>query len=147
VDRSAVQWLKLKINPQDGSLTVVDHNRVWDSAHTTNAWWYYVPSLMVNNAGAMVAGFSGSSVSNYIGAYYIWRLPCGSELESPAEIQAGTTNYNPTAIGQYGDYSATTLDPSEDGDFWTVQAYAAPSNSALSPHRWATVIVRIRPGP
>jgi hypothetical protein len=37
--------------------------------------------LIINCAGDMVMGFSGSSATNYIGAYYSWRLSSASVLE------------------------------------------------------------------
>jgi hypothetical protein len=110
VNRSAIQWLKLQISPEGSALTGYDHGRVVDSIHSTNAWWYHFPSLAVNCAGDMVAGFSGSSATNYIGAFYTWRLATGATLDEPRLIQPGTTNYNPD---QFGDYSATTLDPTD----------------------------------
>jgi len=62
-DRDAV--FKLQISPDGTTLALADHGRVFDPA-ATNAWWYYFPSLIVNCAGDMVAGFSGSSPTNYI---------------------------------------------------------------------------------
>jgi hypothetical protein len=50
VDRSAIQWFKLQINPDGSGLSMNDHGRVHDSAGT-NAWWYYFPSLAVNCPG------------------------------------------------------------------------------------------------
>jgi len=46
----------------------------------------YFPSLMVNCAGDMVMGFSGSSATNYISAYYTWRLNNGPTLDTPRLI-------------------------------------------------------------
>jgi hypothetical protein len=141
VDRSAVQWLQLQISADDTTLTLQNHGRFYDPA-PTNAFWYYVPSLAINCAGDMVSGFSGSSPTNYIGAYYDWRLSSGATLTQPRVIQSGRTNYIDNA---WGDYSATTSDPSDDWSFWTVQEYAASSVS-FDPH-WKTVIARIRPNP
>ena len=145
VDRSAVQWFKLEISPDSTTLTLSDYGRVFDPAET-NAWWYYFPSLAVNCAGDMVVGFSGSSPTNYIGAMYTWRLADGSMLGQPRLIQSGTITS--TAL-RLGDYSATTLDPTDDWSFWTVQEYATPFQG---PHgsvlgQWGTVVAKIRPNP
>ena len=87
-------------------------------------------------------GFSGSSATNYIGAFYSERLSSGFVLNLPRVIQLGLTEYS----GQWRDYSATTIDPADDWSFWTVQAYAAPSGFGGS-HSWATVITKARPNP
>jgi|GEM_PF-2767568 len=145
VDRSAAQWLQMQISADDTTLTLQNHGRFYDSA-ATNAFWYYVPSLAVNCAGDMVSGFSGSSTTNYIGAYYAWRLSSGATLTQPRLFQAGLTNYPDKS---WGDYSATTLDPADDWSFWTVQEYAKPyiTPGGFSVGKWGTVIARIKPNP
>jgi hypothetical protein len=134
VDRSAIQWLAFQISSDNTSLTLAANGRVYDPA-ASNAWWYYFPSLAVNCPGDMVMGFSGSSPSNYIGAFYTWRLANGAMLEQPRIVQAGSNSTG----SRWGDYSATTLDPVDDWSFWTVQEYAIG--------RWGTVISQIRPTP
>ena len=136
VTRSGMQWLKLQLSPGSSSLTLADHARVFD----TNGWWYYFPSLMVNCAGDMVAGFSGSTATNYVSAFYTWRLSSGAVLGQPGVIQAGTSS----SPNRAGDYSATTLDPTDDWSFWTVQEYP---KTVLGSARWGTVIGKIRPNP
>jgi hypothetical protein len=96
---------------------------------------------MVNCSGDIVMGFSGSSETNYIGSYYSWRLANGLGPAKPRAIRAGTTNY---LSGRWGDYSATTLDPTDDWSFWTVQEYADPAGGDLP---WRTVITNIKPAP
>ncbi len=86
-------------------------------------------------------GFSGSSATNYIGAFYTWRLANGFAPIEPRVIRAGTTNYDSS---EWGDYSATTLDPTDDWAFWTVQQYAT-SLPPYFPRSWATVVAKIRP--
>jgi hypothetical protein len=138
VDRSAIQWLKLSVD--SAGLSYSAHGRIYDSA-STNPFYYYFPSLMVNCSGDIVMGFSGSSETNYIGSYYSWRLANGLGPAKPRAIRAGTTNY---LSGRWGDYSATTLDPTDDWSFWTVQEYADPAGGDLP---WRTVITNIKPAP
>lgn len=145
VDRSGAQWLAFEISPDNTTLTLINHGRIFDPAPTNN-FWYYFPSLAVNCPGDMVMGFSGSSPTNYIGAFYTWRLANGLTLGAPGMLQSGTTNFDNNL---WGDYSATTLDPTDDWSFWTVQEYATPLlGPAGRPSRdWATVIARVRPSP
>ena len=71
VDRSGAQWFKLRLEPS-GVLSYYKHGRIYDAA-PTNMLWYYFPSIAVNCAADMMLGFSGSSATNYISAYYAWR--------------------------------------------------------------------------
>ncbi len=142
VDRSAIQWLEFQVDGSAGTLTYTTNGLIYDDQAASNAMYYYVPSLMVNGAGDMVAGFSGSSATNYIGAYYFWRLAAGVVLSPPRLIQAGSIQYG---NNQWGDYSATMLDPTDDAAFWTVQTYADGQQTRSLP--WATVVGRIRPHP
>lgn len=144
VDRTGVQWLKLRVNATNGTLSYDSNGRVYDKSSTTNAFYYHFPSLAVNCAGDMVTGFSGSSATNYIGAYYSWRLAGGARLEQPRVIQVGVTSY--TYQNRWGDYSATTLDPTDDWSFWTVQEFSGPMPNEFDPN-WRTVISRITPKP
>jgi hypothetical protein len=148
VDRSAIQWLAFAISSENTTLALAAHGRVYDSA-VSNAWWYYFPSLAVNCPGDMVMGLSGSSATNYIGAFYSWRLANGSMLNQPQPFQAGTTNADPLVVARWGDYSATTLDPTDDWSFWTVQEYATPLPGRLGnvTGRWGTAISKISPSP
>jgi len=91
VNRSAIQWLAFEISPDNTTLTLAEHGRVYDPA-ISNAWWYYFPSLAVNCPGDMVMGFSGSSATNYIGSFYSYRLANGAMLNQPRLFWAGTTN-------------------------------------------------------
>jgi hypothetical protein len=145
VDRSAMQWFKLEVGTNGTGLTLSDHGRVFDPA-STNAWWYHYPSLAVNCAGDMVAGFSGSSATNYVGAFYTWRLSSGVVLSQPSLIHPGTISYD---LSRWGDYSATTVDPTDDWSFWTVQEYATPWTNQFGSivGRWGTVIARLKPAP
>ena len=143
MDRSGLQWLKLSVDAEGGTLSYSAHGRVYDPA-STNPFYYYYPSLMVNGAGDMVMGFSGSNATNYIGAFYTWKPAAGSTTAVPRLIQVGGTGF---LSSRWGDYSATTLDPTDDCSFWTVQEYADPSVDPGGDWPWATVIAEIRPNP
>jgi hypothetical protein len=141
VDRSAIQWLKLPITG-DSTLSYGAHGRVFDDCPTT-PHWYYDGSLMVNNAGDVVVGFSGSSEISFISAYYSWRRADGSTADRPGLIKKGEDFYN---FDRWGDYSYTSLDPVDDLTFWTVQQYARPIDPNLQDFIWGTwVTATLRP--
>jgi len=145
VDRSAIQWFKLAVDGAGGSLGYLEHGRIYDNA-TTNAHWYYFPSIAVNCAGYVVAAFSGSSATNYVGAYYSWRPACCSGFGIPRLVKDGETTWA-TENPKWGDYTAAVVDP--DGlTIWTVQEYVGPvvDNEPDNPH-WRTIIAKIYPLP
>jgi len=143
VNRSGIQWFQMQFNTNGTGLTLNGYGRVFDAVLETNAWWYYFPSLAINCPRDTVIGFSGCSATHYIGAFYTWRLANGLTLGEPRLLRAGTTNY---VTSEWGDYSATTLDPTDDWTFWTVQQYATSLPPSF-PSSWATVIGKIRPSP
>jgi hypothetical protein len=119
---------------------------IYDRGNTsTNCYWFYFPSLMVNCAGDAMVAFSGSSHTNYIGAFYTSRLAGGSMVATPRLIRNGLS----ALIGnsRWGDYSATTLDPIDDWSFWTVQQYNGSPYGEPDQLHWSTVVARIRPLP
>lgn len=137
VTRSGVQWFKLQISTDNTTLTLADHGRIFDSS--PDGWYYYFPSIMVNNCGDMVAGFSGSTATNYMSALYSFRTASGS-ANVRGVIKSGTHATQARA----GDYSATILDPTDNWSFWTVQEYGTNFSTGVA---WGTVIAKIRPNP
>jgi hypothetical protein len=135
VDRSGVQWLQLQLNSTGAPLTHIAHGRIYDSG-TSYPYYYYMPSLMVNTNGDMVAGYSGSKSTEYIGAFYTGRLADGTSSGSPILVQAGRAIF--AGGGSWVDYSYTSLDP-VDGSFWTVQEYAELGAAA-----WGTWVTKIK---
>lgn len=113
--RSAVQILKAAI-PLTPSTTVTAF-RIYDNA-TATPYWYYYPSLDINPAGSVVTGFSGSKMTEYLGAFYWGRKADGTLSSGPILIHAGRANSHGV---QWGHYSGTAADAS--GFFWTVQEY------------------------
>jgi len=139
VDRSAAQWLNFAVGSTN--LAYNASGRVYDQAQT-NPFWYYFPSLMVNCTGDMVMGYSGSSTANFIGAYYSWLFSGNSVSTTPVTIVSGKGNYNNS--DRWGDYSYTSLDPTDDWSFWTVQQYA-DTNQVFYP--WATWVIEVNRDP
>jgi hypothetical protein len=143
-DRSAVQWFKLQVS--SGGLAYASHGRIYDTA-SSNPYWYHFPSLNVNAAGDLVVGFSGSRATEYIGAFFRGRRANGTWMNRPAPVQAGRGAY--TGGPRWGDYSATSMDPTPDsqnpnfGTFWTVQQYADP----VPERPWGTWITQVKASP
>jgi hypothetical protein len=139
VDRSAVQWLKLQTVSNSTALAFSEAGRILDKVNAENPAWYYFPSLMVNQAGDMAVGSSGSSATNYISAYCTWRLADGATPGGPILFHTGAEPY---LGGRWGDYSYNSLDPTDESTFWTVQEYAEETEF-VSPS-WGTWVARLK---
>ncbi len=146
VDRSAIQWVRMQVqlgaNGAPPALEYVTHGRVY-STKTTPEWYFY-PSLMVNDNGDMIIGFSGSSETLWISAFYNWQKVDGSAADTPQLIWQGEDFFTGNL---WGDYSATSLDPLDSHTIWTVQQFSKRAGTVM--HNplyglfWGTRIARI----
>jgi hypothetical protein len=120
-DRMGVEWFQIQTAP---TFLITAQGRVFDASAAPNQRFYYLPSLGVNTNSDMVLGFSGSSVSDYIGAFYTRRSANGAMMSAPVPYQPGTTYADlPGNVTGWGDYSYSSLDP--DGlKIWTIQECA-----------------------
>jgi VCBS repeat-containing protein len=97
----------------------------------------YYGSIAVNPLGEVVIGFSGSGPNDYPSAYAVAGTLNGDVLQfgEPMLLKAGVApadQFN----GRFGDYSATTYDPTDPSHFWTTQEWGSASG-------WSTEITEI----
>ena len=126
--KTEIAWYQ--IDPSLASLsspygTPVQQVRISDSSR-----WYYYPSIAVNSNDDAGIGFSGSSNSEYVSAYYTARFSSDTlgTVQSVGVLKSGLAPYYKTYSGtenRWGDYSATCIDPADDLTFWTLQEYAS----------------------
>jgi hypothetical protein len=146
-DRLAAEFLELDVTPPAtgniATATYIQSGREFDTA-TNLPISYYYPSVMVNGAGYMAMGFTGSSDNQYPSAYVTSQLPFSlpGALQPVILVKAGEAAYT---LGRWGDYSYTSLDPDDDTTIWTVQEYAAATASDGS-SRWGTWITTVGQG-
>jgi hypothetical protein len=136
VSHSGIQWLKI-ITDTNGAFLAMTNGRIFDPTNS-NPRWYYLPSLMVNAAGDVVFGFSGANTNGYVSAFYGWRGVTDVESPAPRLLHAGDGVFT---TGQFGDYSATSLDPTDAITFWTVQGYARDFDNDEVWGTWISEIV------
>lgn len=119
--RSGVQWWELNPAGQLLQRFVIDD--------PTGAWSYAYPSLAVNNHFDVLVGYNGFSSGVYASAYYALYPNAGvlNEPRSPVLMRAGSGPYVErfSVQNRWGDWSATCVDPVDDGSFWTLQEVAA----------------------
>jgi hypothetical protein len=140
--RSAIQWWQLA---PDG--VILQRGRLEDA---TGARYYAFPSIAVNRSGDMLLGFARFSAEEFASGSYAYRAagdPLGT-LRAERVLKAGEDSYvwDQDGFGtiRWGDYSATSVDPVNDADFWTIQEYAA-ARDANGNSRWGTWWGRVVP--
>ena len=109
----------------------------------TNLDLYY-PSIAINATGGVVIGYTGSGPSDYASGFAVTGQLAASGTSiafgTPIETAVGQGTYDVTFGGgsnRWGDYSSTTLDPTDPSKFWTVQEFAIGTNE------WGTQITEI----
>ena len=139
--RIAIRWYR--INAANGSLlevgTIADPNLD-----------LFFPSIAANPGGVVVIAYNSSGLgSAYISSYASVGQTVGgvTTFGSPLLLQPGLTSYhgddedpsgelgNP--VSRWGDYSTTSVDPSDPNRFWTIQMY--PSDTDV----WSTQITEL----
>lgn len=138
--RSGVQWWELTPSGHLLQRYVIDD--------ATGSWSYAYPSLAVNNHFDVLVGYNGFSSSVYASAYYAFYPNAGvlNEARSPFLMRAGTGPYVErfSVQNRWGDWSATCVDPLDDGSFWTLQEVATiPTNRDLG--RWSLQWAKVVP--
>ena len=142
-DRAAIRWYRINAS----------NNAVLESGSITDATLDLIyPSIAANTNGTIVIGYNGSSLSSYVSCYAVVGQTVNgvTTFGSRLLLKAGTASYqdmpgvDPSQYNsRWGDYSATSVDPSDPTTFWTIQMY--PSGPAI----WSTRITQILtvPGP
>jgi hypothetical protein len=123
--RAAVRWYQINAT----TLAATQVGTISDPVRH-----YYMPGISVNASDQMVVGFSGSSSSQFVGAYLTGRLPTDppNETGAPLLYKAGEAPYtqiSSSGVNRWGDYSLTSVDPVGDASFWTIQEYARTGNT------------------
>ncbi|MFT5050270.1 MAG: hypothetical protein ACI8QZ_001671 [Chlamydiales bacterium] len=102
-------------------------------------WHYYYPSITVNALGDVVMGFSGSHADVFVACFFTGRRPFdpAGQMAPPVLLRQGVSSYeflDGNGTNRWGDYSMTSVDPTDDESFWTIQEHARPGN------KWGTWI-------
>jgi hypothetical protein len=130
--RAAIRWYRIDATNQT----------LLESGTITNADLdLFFPSIAVTKNGVMLICCNGSSINVPVSSYaFVGQTVNGvTTFSQPTLLQAGTIpDYQDGAFeSRWGDYSTTTVDPSDPSRFWTVQLL--PLTSAT----WATRITEV----
>jgi hypothetical protein len=138
----AIRWYRINAT----NYAVLESGTISASASMMDL---YYPSIAANTNETVVIGLNGSSTSSYISCYAV----VGQTVNGVTTfgdlmlLRAGNASYQNidpvSGLSRWGDYSATSVDPSDPNTFWTIQTY--PSSSSA----WSTRITQLftLPGP
>lgn len=138
VTRNGARWYEL--SNLGGTPTVVQSGTLFtpNASNVTTDRHYWIPTVMVSGQGHAALGFSTAGTNEHANAATAGRLATDSlgTLQTPVLYTNSTTAYNPpldpgssTGPKRWGDYSMTSLDPSDDMTMWTVQEFCNSTNT------------------
>ena len=127
----AVRWYEFR-NPTSPTL--------FQSGNVKNRTLYYwMGSIAQDKMGNTAVGFSTSSANDFPGITYTGRQP-GDALGKMKKHAGGLTTVGggsqTTGLGRWGDYSAMSVDPTDDCTFYYTQEYLKTSGT----FNWSTRI-------
>ena len=131
--RNGVRWYEL--GGLNSAPSVVQSGTVFDSAATTPLS-YWMGTIMPNAQGHVAVGMSRAGANARVNAAYTGRLSsdAAGAMDTPLPYSANTSfAYNvqtaPDTFQRWGDYSYTSVDPSDDMTLWTLQQYVNATDS------------------
>ncbi|MEO5720352.1 MAG: dockerin type I domain-containing protein [Chthoniobacterales bacterium] len=126
--RAATRYYVLQKTSPTGPYSVLDQATY--SPDTTERW---MGSTALDNAGNLAVGYSTSSTSVLPSISYAGRLatdPPNTLAQGEATMFAGGGVQTGTG-NRWGDYTAMTVDPTDDSTFWYTNQYYNPSGAFL----------------
>ncbi len=132
---TTVRWYQFNVTGGSFPATPVQQQ---DWSNGGDTLFRFMPSIAVDDAGNAAIGYSVSSGAVHPGIRYAGRLagdPLSDLGQGEATLFTGAGSQT-DSFGRWGDYSMTTVDPSDGMTFWHVNEYY-PSNSSFN---WRTRI-------
>ena len=120
--RAAIRWYELRKETNDWS---VYQQGTWQPDND----YRWMGSIAMNANGNIALGYSVSSSTTFPSIRYTGRTanaPLGTFNMPEVSIVEGTKSQ--TGLNRWGDYSAMSVDPSDDSTFWYTQMYILGGN-------------------
>ena len=118
-DRAGLRWYELR--KDSGGVWTIHQQGTYAPGDGDHRW---MGSIAMDQAGNIALGFSVSSATTWPSIRYVTREaadPLG-EMGQEASIVAGA-GAQLDSSGRWGDYSAMSVDPTDDCTFWYTQQY------------------------
>ncbi len=136
---TALQWAQLDVTGRTIAASPVQQQIFTNGG---DGLWRWLPSLAVDASGDMAVGYSVSSSTVYPAIRYAGRLvgdPLGTLPQSEVTLRTGAGSQ--TVSDRWGDYSAMTVDPTDDCTFWYANEYYGTAyDGAVLYAQWSTWI-------
>jgi hypothetical protein len=139
--RAAPRYYELRRTLPGGTFAVSEQATF--APDTDNRW---MGSAAEDNQGNMAVGYSVSSLTTFPSIRYAGRLfsdPPNGLFQGEGSIIAGS-GVQLSSGNRWGDYSALTIDPTDDCTFWYTQEYYTAAGQASSTVGWQTRIASFR---
>ncbi len=138
--RAGVRFYELTRNSPGAAFTIAEQQTFAGQAGDAENRW--MGSISMNFQGDIALGYSVSSGTVFPSIRYAAKLftdPAGGGLSQGEQTLITGAGAQRSTSGRWGDYSAMTVDPSDDCAFWYTQEYYA----ATSTSSWQTRIAKI----
>ena len=144
--RNGVRWYEIQNLASTPS--VRQSGTVFDGAASTPRS-YFMGAIMPNGQGHVALGMTVGGATTRVNTAFTGRLATDplNTMDAPTQYSANTSfAYNrqsaPEPAQRWGDYSYTSVDPTDDQTFWTLQQYVNATDS------YAVRLVKLlAPGP
>jgi hypothetical protein len=132
---TAVTWYQFDVTGGNFPATPVQQQE-WTNGN--DGLWRWMASIAVDADGNTAIGYSTSSDNIFPGIRYAGRLETDppSNLAQGEAIMTNGGGAQTHSAGRWGDYTYTSIDPSDGMTFWHVNEYYTATSSAS----WATRI-------
>jgi hypothetical protein len=129
-----VRWYEIQ-NPS-GTPTVAQQG-----TYAPDSTYRWMGSVAMDKAGDLAVGYSKSSSSMFPSIAFAGRVPTdpSGTLEAETSVVSGTGSQTGT-LTRWGDYSAMTVDPTDDCTFWYTQEYIKTNGT----FNWSTRIANFK---
>jgi hypothetical protein len=142
---TAIRWYQFDVTGGNFPATPTQQQ---DWSNGNDGLWRWMPSIAVDKNGNTAIGYSTSSASMFPGIRYAGRFAF-DPLNNLGQGEAIMTNGGGSVenIGRWGDYTMTTIDPSDSTSFWHTNEYFRTTTGAA----WSTRVGKFqfpsRPAP
>ena len=138
--RDGSRWYQITVPAGSGTPTLVQSGTVYtaSASNTTDQRNYWIPSIMVSGQGHSAMGFSTAGTNERANSATVGRYAsdAAGSMQTPTLITSSSTAYNPSGDPgssgygrRWGDYTYTSLDPTDDMTMWTVGMFCNAANS------------------
>jgi hypothetical protein len=133
-----IRWYQFDVTGGNFAVTPVQQQ---DWSNGNDGLWRWMPSIAVDENGNAAIGYSTSSASMFPSIRYAGRL-ASDPLNNLSQGEAIMTNGSGSQTGgnRWGDYTMTTIDPSDGLSFWHTNEYYLTT----SDETWSTRVGRFQ---